>query len=113
MQSPSPSIWDAGRKISDEIKFFTATEEENKVIAQVSPEALRTGKLQGDLISARRKGDFALVNPDEIELMDVSPNQLVSIAASLTPRTEAAWRAASAPSRRAPTRSRACRPCRR
>jgi DNA-directed RNA polymerase subunit beta len=77
-----------GKKISDEIKFFTATEEESKIIAQVSPEALRTGKLQGDLISARRKGDFALVNPDDVELMDVSPNQLVSIAASLIPFLE-------------------------
>jgi DNA-directed RNA polymerase subunit beta len=77
-----------GRKVNEEIKFFTATEEENKIIAQVSPEALRTGKLTGDLVSARRKGDFALVNSDDVELMDVSPNQLVSIAASLIPFLE-------------------------
>ena len=77
-----------GKKVSDEIRFFTATEEENKIIAQVSPEALRSGKLTGELISARRKGDFALVNPDDIELMDVSANQLVSIAASLIPFLE-------------------------
>ncbi|MBY0471062.1 DNA-directed RNA polymerase subunit beta [bacterium] len=78
----------SGRKVTNEIKYFTATEEENKIIAQVSPDALRSGKLQEDLVSARRKGDFALVNPDEIELMDVSPNQLVSIAASLIPFLE-------------------------
>jgi DNA-directed RNA polymerase subunit beta len=77
-----------GKKVSEDIKFFTATEEENKIIAQVSPDALRAGKLVGDLISARRKGDFALVNGDEVELMDVSPNQLVSIAASLIPFLE-------------------------
>jgi DNA-directed RNA polymerase subunit beta len=76
------------RKMSDEIRYFTATEEENKIIAQVSPEALRSGKLSDDLVSARRKGDFALVNPDDIEMMDVSPNQLVSIAASLIPFLE-------------------------
>jgi DNA-directed RNA polymerase subunit beta len=76
------------KKLTDEIKFFTATEEENKIIAQVSPEALKTKKFEGDFISARRKGDFALVNPDDIELMDVSPNQLVSIAASLIPFLE-------------------------
>jgi len=76
------------RKATDEIRFFSATEEENKIIAQVSPDALRTGKFQDDLISARRKGDFALVQPDEVELMDVSPNQLVSIAASLIPFLE-------------------------
>jgi len=78
----------SGRKLDQEIRFFTATEEENKIIAQVSPEALKTGKLVGDLISARRKGEFAMVNADEIELMDVSPNQLVSIAASLIPFLE-------------------------
>ncbi|MDR3608511.1 MAG: DNA-directed RNA polymerase subunit beta [Oligoflexia bacterium] len=77
-----------GRKVTDQIKFFTATEEENKIIAQVSPDALRAGKLAGDLLAARRKGDFALVNPDDIELMDVSANQLVSIAASLIPFLE-------------------------
>ncbi|MGK5084793.1 DNA-directed RNA polymerase subunit beta [Bdellovibrionota bacterium FG-1] len=77
-----------GKMVSDEIKFFTATEEENKIIAQVAPDALRSNKLQGELISARRKGDFSLVQPDEVELMDVSPNQLVSIAASLIPFLE-------------------------
>ena len=76
------------KKVKDEIRFFTATEEENKTIAQVAPEALRAGKLGSDFVSARRKGDFALVNPDEIELMDVSPSQLVSIAASLIPFLE-------------------------
>ncbi len=76
------------KKISDEIRFFTATEEENKIIAQVAPDALREGSLSGEFTSARRKGDFALVQPDEIELMDVSPNQLVSIAASLIPFLE-------------------------
>jgi DNA-directed RNA polymerase subunit beta len=77
-----------GKDVLDDIKFFTATEEENKIIAQVAPDALRSGKLSGEFISARRKGDFALVNPEEIELMDVSPNQLVSIAASLIPFLE-------------------------
>ncbi len=77
-----------GKDVSEEIRFFTATEEENKIIAQVAPDALRVGKLSGELISARRKGDFALVNPDDVELMDVSANQLVSIAASLIPFLE-------------------------
>ena len=77
-----------GRKVMDEIKFFSATEEENKIIAQVSPDALKSGKLPSESVSARRKGDFALVNPDDVELMDVSPNQLVSIAASLIPFLE-------------------------
>lgn len=76
------------RKITDEIRYFTATEEEDKVIAQISQNALQSGKFKEDLVPARRKGDYSLVNPDEIELMDVSPNQLVSVAASLIPFLE-------------------------
>src|SRR5476649_650983 len=60
------------RKIADEIQFFTATEEENKMIAQANAEALNKKKFEGDLVPARRKGEFALLNPDDIELMDVS-----------------------------------------
>ena len=76
------------KKIGDEIKYFTATEEENKVIAQVNAEVLKAKKFSAGLIPARRKGEFALVNPEDLELMDVSPNQLVSIAASLIPFLE-------------------------
>src|SRR5690606_14005385 len=63
-------------------------EEENKIIAQVSAESLNTKKLQGDLVPARRKGEFALVHAQDVELMDVSPSQLVSVAASLIPFLE-------------------------
>ena len=76
------------RKVTDEIQFFTATEEENKVIAQANADALNKKKFEGDTASARRKGEFALVNPDDLVLMDVSSNQLVSIAASLIPFLE-------------------------
>ncbi len=77
------------RKVVDEIRYFSATEEENKVIAQVESHVLRQMHFEGAKSApARRKGEFALVNPDEIELMDVSPNQLVSIAASLIPFLE-------------------------
>ncbi len=76
------------KKIGDEIKYFTATEEENKVIAQVNAENLKAKKFATGLVPARRKGEFALVNPEDLELMDVSPNQLVSIAASLIPFLE-------------------------
>ena len=48
----------------------------------------RAASFGADLIAARRKGDFALVQPDDVEFMDVSPNQLVSIAASLIPFLE-------------------------
>jgi len=76
------------KKVSDEIKYYTATEEENKIIAQVNPETLKNKRFDNPLAPARRKGEFALVNPEDIEMMDVSPNQLVSIAASLIPFLE-------------------------
>lgn len=76
------------KKVSNEIRYFTATEEENKIIAQVNAETLKKGKFDTGLAPARRKGEFALVNPEDIEMMDVSPNQLVSIAASLIPFLE-------------------------
>ncbi len=76
-------------KITDEIRYFTATEEENKVIAQVSTKVLKDLRFkEGDLVPARRKGDFAMVHPEEVELMDVAPDQLVSVAASLIPFLE-------------------------
>ncbi|MGZ6287062.1 MAG: DNA-directed RNA polymerase subunit beta [Bdellovibrionota bacterium] len=76
-------------KITDEIRYFTATEEENKVIAQVSMKVLKDSRFkEGDLAAARRKGDFAMVHPEEVELMDVAPDQLVSVAASLIPFLE-------------------------
>jgi DNA-directed RNA polymerase subunit beta len=76
-------------KISDEIRYFTATEEENKVIAQVSKKVLSDNKFEANtLVPARRKGDFAMVHPEEVELMDVAPDQLVSVAASLIPFLE-------------------------
>jgi DNA-directed RNA polymerase subunit beta len=77
------------RKITDEIRYFTATEEENKVIAQVSMKVLKDQRFkEGDLAPARRKGDFAMVNGEDVELMDVAPDQLVSVAASLIPFLE-------------------------
>ncbi len=76
------------RKLTDEIKFFSATEEEKSIIAQVGADALNSKKIKNELVAARRQGDFALVNGEEIDLMDVSPNQLVSIAASLIPFLE-------------------------
>jgi DNA-directed RNA polymerase subunit beta len=77
------------KKITDEIRYFTATEEENKVIAQVSTKVLKDLRFkEGDLVPARRKGDFAMIHPEEVELMDVAPDQLVSVAASLIPFLE-------------------------
>jgi DNA-directed RNA polymerase subunit beta len=78
------------KKVTDEIRYFTATEEENKVIAQVSTQVLKDLRFKdADLVPARRKsGDFVMVHADDVELMDVAPDQLVSVAASLIPFLE-------------------------
>lgn len=71
-----------------ETKYFTAFEEEGKVIAQIKEEYIQNGKVEGEFVAARDSGEFALVNSDTIQLMDVSPTQMISIATSLIPFLE-------------------------
>jgi DNA-directed RNA polymerase subunit beta len=75
------------RKITEEVVFYSALEEENHTIAQASVK-LENGKIKEDFVSGRRAGETILARADDIDLMDVSPNQLVSIAASLIPFLE-------------------------
>jgi DNA-directed RNA polymerase subunit beta len=75
------------RKMTDEVVFFSALEEENHTIAQASVK-LENGRIKEDFVSARRAGETILARADDVDLMDVSPNQLVSIAASLIPFLE-------------------------
>ena len=74
--------------VTDEIEFLSAIEEDRYVIAQASAEVTADGNFVRDLISARSGGEFILVPPTEINYMDVSPKQLVSVAASLIPFLE-------------------------
>ncbi|MCB9666705.1 MAG: DNA-directed RNA polymerase subunit beta [Myxococcales bacterium] len=76
-------------KVSEEVRWFSALEEEGNYIAQANAEVdAKTGKLINNLVSARYNGEFVMVPPEQITLMDVSPNQLVSVAASLIPFLE-------------------------
>ncbi|MFZ5478270.1 MAG: DNA-directed RNA polymerase subunit beta [Myxococcota bacterium] len=75
-------------KPTEEIRYFSALEEEEKVIAQATVPVDDTGAMADDLISARKDGEFAMVPREQVTLMDVSPNQLVSVAASLVPFLE-------------------------
>ncbi|HOG16346.1 MAG TPA: DNA-directed RNA polymerase subunit beta [Syntrophales bacterium] len=75
-------------RVRDEVKYLTAIEEEKFIIAAADRPFDKDGKFVDPLISARRGGDFVSVVPEEISLMDVSPNQLVSIAATLIPFLE-------------------------
>ena len=74
--------------IENEIRYFSAFQEEGKTIAQADDRYLKDGRVIGDQIAARRAGEFALVNAQEVDLMDVSPQQMISIATSLIPFLE-------------------------
>ncbi len=75
-------------KASPDVSFFSALEEERHVIAQANARLDEEGNFLDETIIARRQGEFALVPREEVTLMDVSPNQLVSVAASLVPFLE-------------------------
>ena len=73
---------------AEEPAYYSALDEEGHVIAQANAALGEAFKLLDDSVSARRAGDFVIVPPERIDLMDVSPNQLVSVAASLIPFLE-------------------------
>ena len=77
-----------GGKVTQNIGYFSAFEEEGKVIAQALRSQGQVVKLEGHQVPARRKGELALVSAAEVDLMDVSPSQMISIATSLIPFLE-------------------------
>ncbi|MBX3144997.1 MAG: DNA-directed RNA polymerase subunit beta, partial [Trueperaceae bacterium] len=78
-----------GKVLDQEVRWYSALEEEGHYIAQANAKVdPKSKELTGTLIAARYNGESMMVMPDQIELMDVSPNQLVSVAASLIPFLE-------------------------
>ena len=75
-------------KVSDEIEYLSAINESQYVIAQASAELDGKGKFVEDMVAVRHLNEFTVKAPDEIEYMDVSPRQVVSVAASLIPFLE-------------------------
>jgi DNA-directed RNA polymerase subunit beta len=75
-------------KVTDEVAYLSAMEEARYHVAQANAEIDDKGKLTGDLITCRFQGDVLLVSPDQVDYIDVSPKQLVSVAAALIPFLE-------------------------
>ena len=75
-------------RVTDRIRYLSALEEEDHVIAQANAPIDSRGTFTADLVSARKGGEFVMARPEEVDFMDVSPNQLVSVAASLIPFLE-------------------------
>ncbi len=74
--------------ISKKVKFFDAFEEREHPIAQANAPVDEKGEYVNPLVTSRVAGEFMMVKRDDIELMDISPNQLVSVSASLIPFLE-------------------------
>lgn len=87
IETPYRRISEDG-KVNEKADYFSSFEEEGKIIAQTTKEHIKNGKLEGNLIPARKEGELALVDASEIELMDVAPSQMISIATSLIPFLE-------------------------
>jgi DNA-directed RNA polymerase subunit beta len=75
-------------KVTDDVEYLSAIEESNYVIAQASAELNKAGKFKEDLVSCRKNGEIILAHPEVVTHIDVSPKQLVSVAASLIPFLE-------------------------
>ena len=75
-------------RVTPEVHWFSALEEEQKYIAQATADIDDKNKFKGSLVSARFNGDFRMAAPDQVELQDVAPNQMVSVAAALVPFLE-------------------------
>jgi len=73
---------------TDKIEYLSAIEEGNYVIAQANTELDDKGKLTNDLVSVRTNNEFTMAIPSQVEYMDVSPKQIVSVAAALIPFLE-------------------------
>ena len=77
-----------GGKVTDDIEYMSAINEAEYVIAQASASVNKKGFLSEELVSVRYQGEFNLKSPDEVHYMDVSPQQVVSVAAALIPFLE-------------------------
>ncbi len=75
-------------KVTDEVVYMSAMEEYKYTIAQANSELNAKGAFENDLVSCRQGGENLMSNPENIEYIDVSPKQIVSVAASLIPFLE-------------------------
>jgi len=86
LETPYRKVTDG--KATTQIEYLSAIEESQYVIAQANSELDKNGKFMENLVSVRHKNEFTLADPSTINYMDVSPRQIVSVAASLIPFLE-------------------------
>ncbi len=86
IESPYRKVKDS--KVTDQVVYLSAMEEMRHHVAQANAELDAKGKLTEDLVTVRYQGDVMLVSADKVDYIDVSPKQLVSVAAALIPFLE-------------------------
>jgi len=77
-----------GKHLTDEVVYLSAMEESKYTIAQANATIDSRKRLADELVSCRKGGNFVMTTPDQVEFIDVSPKQLVSVAAALVPFLE-------------------------
>tara|TARA_Y100000590_G_scaffold116857_1_gene133395 strand:+ start:3218 stop:6994 length:3777 start_codon:yes stop_codon:yes gene_type:complete len=82
------NVKDGNAFATHNVQYLSADDEDRVMIAQSDEDLDKNDKLTGDHIRARIKGDFPIVTPDQVQFMDVAPNQILSVAASLIPFLE-------------------------
>ena len=75
-------------KVTDEVVYLSATEEARHYVAQANAALSEDGRFTEDLVVCRHAGDVHLEPPSQVDLIDVSPKQVVSVAAALVPFLE-------------------------
>ena len=86
IESPYRKIVDG--RVTDEVVYLSAMEEAKYTVAQANAQLDEKGRFTSDLVICRHAGDVSLIPRDKVDLMDVSPKQLVSVAAALIPFLE-------------------------
>jgi DNA-directed RNA polymerase subunit beta len=88
IETPYRTVKDGKVDVKADVTYLSAEEEDNLMIAQANAQVNEKGEFTGNRVKARLMGDFPVVEPKELHLMDVGPNQIASIAASLIPFLE-------------------------
>ena len=88
IETPYRKVENGKVDINADVIYLSAEEEEGKIIAQTKTDMQDNGEIKESRVKARFEGDFPVVDPNAINLMDVAPNQIASIAASLIPFLE-------------------------
>ena len=88
METPYRFVDKENKRVTEEIRYMTADEEDKYIVAQANEPLDDDGYFLGERVTARAKDDVLSITPDKVDLMDVSPKQVVSIATALIPFLE-------------------------